>query len=790
MDIAAVHHTEEDKEQQQQQHLQDQAAPDIPQSAAVQPLPTILQDDLPLDGSTTTTLSFENGIHPSTMMDSSAQSVLTDTLSSFSSTHSSYLGGSNNNNHHGNTLSTVSSTTSTSASRRNSMQFTKPIEVRETLDAHVTENADGFRQLKQYVLKQEIGKGAFGKVHLGIDETTGVAYAVKEFSKSKLRKKDKANLFKLGPRGRGRGARGPAAPSPTSTAESSPLDLIRGEIAILKKLHHPNIVKLYEVLDVATDDSMYMVFEFCERGVLMPVSLTTKYEHVFSDEECRDVFQQIVLGIEYLHEHDIIHRDIKPDNLLRSGDGTVKIVDFGVSEMFNKKGDDLTKKSAGSPAFMAPELCRPDHGQVSGRATDVWSMGVTLYCLRYGRLPYISESILDMQRVIREEDLVIPEEKDPRFEELIKKLLEKDPIKRVTIEQLRSDAWLTNDGKENLISKEENTVNAVTEVTEEDLRGAIQKINSLVTVFKAIARFKRGIKSPGPRSSPVSAGEDSPAAATASESERMQDADEGQPANIAQVLAVPTTTEQTTNGASAGASASTSAEGASSSSVQENLGDSALNNTPLDEEPSLNVDGDQVKAEKEASGAAAEAVKQDAVPTPVTEDAKKDESAAVAAEPEGYQVCDMESGMCYWVPAKKINTSSPSTASVSESKDTAVESQSIADVAAAAAAEPEVKEHVVPEIQVGSEETTGSAEASSPQLTSEEMALPATTTSTTPPRAVSPHLDESNGSTTTTTRQEESESGSTSPAQSLNPPVPRLVGKLSRDRLAMFEKSG
>lgn len=145
-----------------------------------------------------------------------------------------------------------------------------------------------------------------------------------------------------------------------------------------------------------------------------------------------------------VHEHDIIHRDIKPDNLLRSGDGTVKIVDFGVSEMFNKKGDDLTKKSAGSPAFMAPELCRHDHGEVSGRATDVWSMGITLYCIRYGTLPYVSESILEMHRVIREEDYQIPNEEteDPLFVALIHKLLEKDPAKRITIEQLRVSYFL------------------------------------------------------------------------------------------------------------------------------------------------------------------------------------------------------------------------------------------------------------------------------------------------------------------------------------------------------------
>ncbi|KAG0247341.1 hypothetical protein BG011_001641, partial [Mortierella polycephala] len=124
--------------------------------------PAILHEDLSLDGATTTTLSFETGIHP-TMMDSNPPSVLTDTLSSFSS-------GYNNN-----LLSTYSSTTS-SASRRSSMQSSKPIEVRETLDASVTENADGHRQLRQYILKKEIGKGAFGKVHLAVDEKTGIGY--------------------------------------------------------------------------------------------------------------------------------------------------------------------------------------------------------------------------------------------------------------------------------------------------------------------------------------------------------------------------------------------------------------------------------------------------------------------------------------------------------------------------------------------------------------------------------------------------------------------------------------
>ncbi|KAF9986221.1 hypothetical protein BGZ75_002063 [Mortierella antarctica] len=429
---------------------------------------------------------------------SSASSLSTEPAGTMASPGSETTPSSSSN--HGRTLS-AETAASRGSSRRGSMQSSRPIEVKETLDASVTETADGQLQLKQYVLKRIIGQGAYGIVNLGIDITTGVGYAIKEFSKSKLRKRDRANLFRLGPRGRGRGPRGPEAPVDQASKDSSPLDLIRGEIAILKKLNHVNIVKLYEVLDVATEDSMFMVFELCQKGVLTEVSLGDKTGTIFSDAECRDVFQQMVLGIEYLHEHDIIHRDIKPDNLLRSEDGTLKIVDFGVSEMFTKKGDDLIKKSAGSPAFMAPELCEYGHGEVSGKATDVWSMGVTLFCIRYGRLPFRSTNIVELNRCIREEDADFDEEQDPNFKRLMERLLKKDPTKRITIEELRNDPWLTNNGLEPLISKEENTQNAVTEVTDDDLRKAIQSISGLVTVLNAIYKFKRLLKTPSPKSS-------------------------------------------------------------------------------------------------------------------------------------------------------------------------------------------------------------------------------------------------------------------------------------------------
>ncbi|KAG0040574.1 hypothetical protein BGZ82_001483 [Podila clonocystis] len=548
-------------------------------------------------------------------------------MATFDSSHSTLLNSNSSNGSLATTTAALGSTSpaSKSSSRRSSMQSNKRIEVKETLDASVTETADGLSKVKQYILQQIIGQGAYGIVNLGIDENTGMGYAIKEFSKSKLRKKDKANLFKLGPRGRGRGRRGPEAPS-NPTSESSPLDLIRGEIAILKKLNHVNIVKLYEVLDVATEDSMYMVMELCKRGVLTEVSLAAdKTGEIFADDECRDVFQQMVLGIEYLHEHDIIHRDIKPDNLLRSEDGTLKIVDFGVSEMF-KKGNDRTKKSAGSPAFMAPELCRHDHGEVSGRATDVWSMGVTLFCIRSGRLPFVSNNILELNRVIREDDFDLSTEKDERFVTLMRRLLEKDPLQRISIEELRNDPWLTNDGTEPLISKEENTQNAVTEVTEEDLRGAIQKINNLVTVFKAVSKFKKLIKLPGSRSSSFNDELDNQLA------DKMQDADETPVTSSPLIASLDDVPAPNQDGSVA--------VGTVSSELL-----SKIEHLSTDEENKAN--NHETKESKETKQ---EITQQ----THVQEQVSESQEAEEEEEEEGYQMCSMETGMCYWVPAKKF----------------------------------------------------------------------------------------------------------------------------------------
>jgi serine/threonine protein kinase len=115
----------------------------------------------------------------------------------------------------------------------------------------------------------------------------------------------------------------------------------------------------------------------------------------------------------------------------------LKIVDFGVSEMFDKEGEMKTAKSAGSPAFMPPELCVAKHGHVSGRAADIWSMGCTLYCLLFGRIPFEKHGMIELYQSIRIDPLEFDSECNPELKELLQRLMEKDPQKRITMEEIR-----------------------------------------------------------------------------------------------------------------------------------------------------------------------------------------------------------------------------------------------------------------------------------------------------------------------------------------------------------------
>ncbi|KAJ1985405.1 hypothetical protein H4R34_000059 [Dimargaris verticillata] len=390
--------------------------------------------------------------------------------------------------------------------------------IKETINTDVEVTDDGQVRINQYLVKRYLGCGAYGTVSLAVNTEDEQEYAIKEFSKLKLRKLEQSRSVSVGPgRGRGWGARramrgrgmpmgcgppatvGPAA-TPATSNPPHPLDPIKREVAIFKKLQHPNIVKLFEVLNDPDNDCLYMVYEMCHRGPIMDIALDKACEP-YPVDVCRNYFQQALLGMEYLHENGIIHRDIKPDNLLLDCHGTLKIVDFGVSEMFTPKNTspstiatanlaDGVKANAGSPAFMAPELCRAHHGEVSGVKADIWALGVTLYCLALGQLPFTGRSVPDMYEAIVAAPLTVPDTLDADLRDLLGRILDKNPESRLTLMDIRHHPWTTNHGQRPLASFDDNCKDVITEITEHDIQNAIKTIGNLATVLKAVHLFK------------------------------------------------------------------------------------------------------------------------------------------------------------------------------------------------------------------------------------------------------------------------------------------------------------
>ena len=277
-----------------------------------------------------------------------------------------------------------------------------------------------------YLYGRPIGQGAFGKVNLGLNVLTGRVVAIKSFKK-RSEEKFKTNMKK-----------------------------ILYETDLMKRFNHPNITKILEVFH--DEDYMLIVMEYINGGNLFSF---VKKRRKLNEKMAKFLFRQIILGIKHIHSQNIVHRDIKLENILIDLNNNVKICDFGIGKIL-KSSDELLYDRCGTPMYMAPEilLCNKKNGY-SAFPVDIWASGITLYIMLSGTLPYNinnnnkSNEDLSLNEIKNKDNknlqLQIVNFKPKKIKNISKEannllngLLNKNPDKRLKCDEILNHPWLKN----------------------------------------------------------------------------------------------------------------------------------------------------------------------------------------------------------------------------------------------------------------------------------------------------------------------------------------------------------
>lgn len=253
-----------------------------------------------------------------------------------------------------------------------------------------------------YFISGMLGQGAFGKVMLGHHVLSGRKVAMKAIDKSHLQNEHaKRKIFR--------------------------------EVYILKKIRSNFVVRILEVFE--TEQNFLIVMEYVPGGDLLKY---LKTNGKFSEEKCKQLFYQIALGVNTIHKHGILHRDIKLDNIILDKTlTTVKICDFGVSKLVHK--GEIIMDQCGTPAYLAPEIVL-DKGY-EGFWSDIWSLGVLLYCMICGTVPFKANTLQELHKAILLGRYDLPEFLSPAVKHLIKHMLKIVPSNRIPLDQILTHRW-------------------------------------------------------------------------------------------------------------------------------------------------------------------------------------------------------------------------------------------------------------------------------------------------------------------------------------------------------------
>ncbi|KAI8910003.1 kinase and ubiquitin-associated domains of Mark3PAR-1 [Powellomyces hirtus] len=269
--------------------------------------------------------------------------------------------------------------------------------------------------MDEYRIVRTIGEGSFGKVKLAVHLVTGEQVAIKQSTTA-------------------------------STSAASPTDRILREILVLAHLSHPNISRLLQV--VSTGDQIYLVLEYEPRGDVFD-HVQNHPEGRLPEQEARTLFRDLWSAVQYCHASGVVHRDLKPENLLLSESNTLKLIDYGFASLLQPVSDggggqQSLSTFCGSPAYAAPEMLSGK--KYTGPEADVWSMGVILFVLVTGTMPFDDTHMRKLWAAVIGGKYKIPDFVSAECKDLIQKLLKTNPSARATLVEIRDHAWTTGQG--------------------------------------------------------------------------------------------------------------------------------------------------------------------------------------------------------------------------------------------------------------------------------------------------------------------------------------------------------
>uniref|UniRef100_A0A5B6ZXP8 non-specific serine/threonine protein kinase n=1 Tax=Davidia involucrata TaxID=16924 RepID=A0A5B6ZXP8_DAVIN len=305
----------------------------------------------------------------------------------------------------------------------------------------------------KYQLGRTIGEGSFAKVKLAVNTVNGQYVAIKIIDKQMVK-------------------------------ENNLVSQIQREIRTMKLLHHPNIVRIHEVLGTKT--KIYIVMEYVSGGQL---SDKMSYVERLSEKEARKLFQQLIDAVDYCHCKGVYHRDLKPQNLLLDNKGNLKVSDFGLSAL--RKPGSLLSTACGSPSYVAPELLK--NQGYEGAAADVWSCGVILFELLAGYLAFDDRNLMNLYRKISRADYTFPEWFTEGQKKLISRILDPIPRMRITIPEMIEDQWFQTNYEPAVRIESDENINlddvheAFNSIKENEKQTEIPRNPSFINAFQLIA---------------------------------------------------------------------------------------------------------------------------------------------------------------------------------------------------------------------------------------------------------------------------------------------------------------